>query len=118
MSEQRIIRFMRIRTPMAIFSLLVVLAGIVSMATKGLNLGLDFTGGTTAELNYAQPVDQEAVRAALIELGFNAGTLHTTGYGSDITALQPGDVVRVYEARQQPPAADPAPPADASPPAA
>lgn len=60
----------------------------------------------------------EAVRAALIELGFNAGALHTTGYGSDITALSPGDVVRIYEAKQQAPAAEPEQPAAAPSPAA
>lgn len=60
----------------------------------------------------------EAVRAALIELGFNAGSLHTTGYGSDITTLSPGDVVRIYEAKQQPPPAKLDTPTEAPPPAA
>lgn len=41
----------------------------------------------------------EAVRAVLIQSGFDASALHTTGYGSDINALSPGDVVRVYAAR-------------------
>ena len=65
MAEERIIRFMRFSKPMAVASLLVVLAGVVSLFVHGLNLGQDFTGGTTAEINYLQPVDQEAVRAAL-----------------------------------------------------
>lgn len=58
----------------------------------------------------------EAVRTALIELGFDAGALHTTGYGSDITALNPGDVVRIYEARQRPAPTSLEPPPDAAPP--
>jgi len=67
--EEKIIRFMRFRKPMAIFSLLVVLVGVVSIFTKGLNLGLDFTGGTSVELAYAKPVEQMAVQEALEKAG-------------------------------------------------
>jgi preprotein translocase subunit SecF len=60
MFENQTIRFMRFRKPMAIMSLLVVLAGVVSLFVKGLNLGQDFTGGTSVELTFAQPVEQMA----------------------------------------------------------
>lgn len=89
MSEQRIIRFMRIRTPMAILSLLVVIAGLVAMLTKGLNLGLDFTGGTTAEINYVQPVDQEAVRLALEKNGFADVVVQHVGSATDVILRMP-----------------------------
>lgn len=89
MSEQRIIRFMRIRTPMAILSLLVVLAGLVALFTKGLNLGLDFTGGTTAEIHYVQPVDQEAVRAALEKNGFADTVVQHVGSATEIIVRMP-----------------------------
>lgn len=89
MSEQRIIRFMRIRTPMAILSLLVVIAGLVAMVTKGLNLGLDFTGGTTAEINYVQPVDQETVRAALEKNGFADVVVQHVGSATDVILRMP-----------------------------
>lgn len=89
MSEQRIIRFMRIRTPMAILSLLVVIAGLVAMVTKGLNLGLDFTGGTTAEINYVQPVDQEAVRTALEKNGFADVVVQHVGSATDVILRMP-----------------------------
>lgn len=89
MSEQRIIRFMRIRTPMAILSLLVVIAGLVAMVTKGLNLGLDFTGGTTAEINYVQPVDQEAVRLALEKNGFADVVVQHVGSATDVILRMP-----------------------------
>lgn len=89
MSEQRIIRFMRIRTPMAILSLLVVLAGLAALFTKGLNLGLDFTGGTTAEINYAQPVDQEAVRAALESNGFADTVVQHVGSATEVIVRMP-----------------------------
>jgi hypothetical protein len=60
----------------------------------------------------------EAVRAALIEMGLSAGDMHTTSFGSDITALSPGDVVRIYEAKEQPLPAPPIDPLNASPPPA
>ncbi|MDF2444952.1 MAG: secF [Moraxellaceae bacterium] len=89
MSEQRIIRFMRIRVPMTIASLLLVLMGMVALATKGLNLGLDFTGGTTAELSYSQGVDTEAVRTALEKAGFNDTVVQYAGGAGDIIVRMP-----------------------------
>lgn len=89
MSEQRIIRFMRVRTAMAVLSLLVVLAGLVAMGTKGLNLGLDFTGGTTAELNYAKPVEQETVRVALEANGFADVVVQHVGSATGVILRMP-----------------------------
>lgn len=89
MSEQRIIRFMRIRTPMAVASLLVVIIGLVAMVTKGLNLGLDFTGGTSAEINYSQPVDQEAVRLAFEKGGFADVVVQHVGSATGVILRMP-----------------------------
>jgi preprotein translocase subunit SecF len=46
-------------------SALVILAGLGVMATRGLNLGIDFSGGTIVIVKFAQPVAQDAVRSAL-----------------------------------------------------
>ena len=46
-------------------SLIVVLAGIFQIATKGLPLGIDFSGGTLIVVRFAQPVDEGAVRRAI-----------------------------------------------------
>lgn len=89
MAEQRIIRFMKYRKLIAVFSLLVVLAGVVSLVTRGLNLGQDFTGGTTAEVNYAKAVDQEAVRDALEKAGFKDPIVQHLGRISDIMIRMP-----------------------------
>ena len=58
---------MKIAKPAAIFSS-ITLASIFFIATKGLNLGLDFTGGVSAELNYAQPANQAEVIRLSIKL--------------------------------------------------
>lgn len=87
--EERIVRFMRWRWPMTIFSLLVVLAGVVSIVTKGLNLGLDFTGGVSAELNYTQPVTQQQVQTALRQAGFEDPVVQFLGNQRDLLVRMP-----------------------------
>lgn len=57
--------FMRHRNPIGIGSVVVVVLSIVLLATRGLNLGLDFSGGTLLELHFDQPVAIEPVRQYL-----------------------------------------------------
>jgi preprotein translocase subunit SecF len=87
--EQRVIRFMRWRTPMAIFSLAMVLIGMFSIVTKGLNLGLDFTGGVSAEINYSQPVEQATVQQALAKAGFKDPVVQYLGTQRDLLIRMP-----------------------------
>ena len=75
--EERIIPFMKIAMPAALFSILITVASIFFIATKGLNLGLDFTGGIAAELNYAKPVEATDVSAALAKAGFRDPVVQT-----------------------------------------
>jgi preprotein translocase subunit SecF len=86
---ERYIRFMRWRTPMAVFSLLVVLAGVVSLFTKGLNLGLDFTGGVSAEIVYSQPVEQKQVQDALVQAGFKDPVVQFLGTQREVLVRMP-----------------------------
>ena len=46
-------------------SLIVILAGIGMIATKGMPLGIDFSGGTIVVLKFQQPVREDALRTAL-----------------------------------------------------
>jgi len=87
--EEKIIRFMRFRKPMAIFSFLVVLIGVISIFTKGLNLGLDFTGGTSVELAYAKPVEQMAVQEALEKAGIKDTVVQHLGTATHILIRMP-----------------------------
>ncbi|HAH31949.1 MAG TPA: protein translocase subunit SecF [Elusimicrobia bacterium] len=52
---------------------IVALTGIISLAVKGLDLGLDFTGGTMVQVKFEKPVDISAVRTALKGAGIEAG---------------------------------------------
>jgi len=87
--DERIIPFMKIAMPAALFSILLTVASIFFIATKGLNLGLDFTGGVAAELNYTNPVQPESVTQALSQAGFNDAVVQTLGSDRDLMVRMP-----------------------------
>ena len=60
--------FIRWRWYAFALSFLVIAAGIVAMATRGLPLGIDFTGGTIVVLKFDQAVSEDAIRSALAQL--------------------------------------------------
>ncbi len=57
--------FMDHRRNWLIISSVIILAGLVSLVAQGLNLGVDFTGGSVLELDYADPVTSGEVEEAL-----------------------------------------------------
>jgi len=59
------INFMGQRKLAIILSALLVVGSIGSLASKGLNFGVDFTGGTIIEVGYTKPVELAGVREAL-----------------------------------------------------
>ncbi len=61
---------------------LVTLTGIVSLFTKGLDLGLDFTGGTLVQVKFDKPIEISAIRTALEASGIEAGIQTFTGENS------------------------------------
>ncbi|MGM8901121.1 protein translocase subunit SecF, partial [Psychrobacter sp. 1Y4] len=77
--NQRIIPFMKIEKPMALLSLFMVIGSIIAIAVNGLNLGLDFTGGVSADIRYEQPVEQVAVVQALADNGFDDAVVQYLG---------------------------------------
>lgn len=48
-----------------ILSVIIIVSGIISMITRGFNLGIDFTGGTIIDLKFSQPVTVVEVRDVL-----------------------------------------------------
>lgn len=65
-------------------STLLILASFVSFFTKGLNFGLDFTGGTAVEVGFAQPADLKKVREAITASGFEDFSVQLFGSSKEI----------------------------------
>ncbi|MDD2555414.1 MAG: protein translocase subunit SecF [Syntrophaceticus sp.] len=61
--------FIKLRKYCYILSLIVIIAGFISLGIQGLNLGIDFTGGSLIELKFEQSVAVEDVRSVLDESG-------------------------------------------------
>lgn len=87
--DERVINFMKIAKPAAIFSVILTIASIFFIVTKGLNLGLDFTGGISAELNYSKPVQAADVGSALTKAGFRDPVVQTIGSDRDLIVRMP-----------------------------
>ena len=73
------IPFMSWRKVTVGISAFLILASIVLLATRGLDLALDFTGGTLVEVEFEQPVEIEKVRTALDNAGFENFTVQSIG---------------------------------------
>jgi preprotein translocase subunit SecF len=81
----RDIPFMRYALTFNVISLVTFLLAVVFLATRGLNLGVDFRGGTVIEVTYAHAVDFNKMRAALDTL--NLGEYSAQSFGRSDTAL-------------------------------
>ena len=81
----RDIPFMRHALVFNVISLITFLAAVLFLATRGLNLGVDFRGGTVIEVAYEHAVDFNRVRGAIDKLGL--GEYSAQSFGSSNTAL-------------------------------
>ncbi len=83
------IDFLGKRRIATIVSTLVVVVGLVSLLVRGLNLGIEFTGGTLVEVEYDQPVEIAAVRDTLTGAGFEDAVVQYFGTSRDIAIRLP-----------------------------
>ncbi|MBU1330850.1 MAG: protein translocase subunit SecF [Gammaproteobacteria bacterium] len=87
----RTINFMGVRNLAFAMTVVLTLVAIAAVAFKGLNFGLDFTGGTQIELGYEQPADLGKVRAQLAEGGFGDAIVQSFGATTDVVVRMQGD---------------------------
>jgi preprotein translocase subunit SecF len=86
---RRDIPFMRYALIFNVISLITFLVAVVSLATKGLHLGVDFTGGTVMEVSYSQPADLNKIRDAMAKLGFTEASVQNFGTTRDVLIRLP-----------------------------
>ena len=72
-----------------ILSALFVIASIVSLATRGLEFGIDFTGGVLLEVGYPQAADLETIRGNLAAAGFTDAQVQQFGDDTDVLVRLP-----------------------------
>jgi preprotein translocase subunit SecF len=105
MTQLKVYNFMGIRRLAVGLSATLLVISAISLATQGLQLGLDFTGGTQVEVGYQSPANVEGVRAQLESAGFEKPVV--VHFGSDRDVLirlqgkpEEGLSDKVYEALQ------------------
>jgi preprotein translocase subunit SecF len=77
-----------------IFSVALIIGSIAIVSSKGLNWGLDFTGGTLIEVGFEQPADLALVRSSLQADGFGDATVQNFGSAREVLVrLRPRDDV-------------------------
>ncbi len=84
MSEIKDLNFMGMRKVAAVISIMLLLISIASLAYQGLNLGLDFTGGTLIEVGYEEKADIKHIRETLEDAGYRDVTVQNFGSEQDV----------------------------------
>ncbi|MEO8003995.1 MAG: protein translocase subunit SecF [Betaproteobacteria bacterium] len=79
------IPFMRHALVFNIISLITFILAVIFLVTKGLHLGVEFTGGTVMEINYGHAVDVDKIRDSLNRVNLPDATVQS--FGSSQTAL-------------------------------
>jgi len=78
------IDFMSQRRLAAIVSTVLLLVSLGSLAVRGLEFGIDFTGGTLIEVGYEQPVAIDEVRATMVAAGYTDAVVQHFGTSRDV----------------------------------
>ena len=81
--------FMGKRFIAAITSAVALVVAVGALTVNGLNMGLDFTGGTLVELEFPQEIDPQEVRGFLDRTGYQNGTVQYFGSNRDILIRMP-----------------------------
>ncbi|MBA0916008.1 MAG: protein translocase subunit SecF, partial [Nitrosospira sp.] len=70
-------------------SLITFILSVFFLASKGLNLGVDFTGGTVMEVGYSQTADLNRVRDVVVKLGMGDASVQNFGTSRDVLIRLP-----------------------------
>ena len=95
--EKTRIDFLGLRYKFFVISGLLLGASFLSLAVRGVKYSIDFTGGTTVQVTFSQPVEVQELRAAIEKAGIpNAALQHYTDTNTFVIRIQ-ADVQRSAE---------------------
>ena len=83
------IPFMRYRKLSAVISILTFVLAVFFLISKGLNLGVDFTGGTIMEVKYSQPAKIDEIRETLRAINLSDSQVQNFGTANDVLIRLP-----------------------------
>jgi preprotein translocase subunit SecF len=83
--DKKPVDFMGFRKIASVLSITLIVISIALLAVRGLNFGLDFTGGTSVELEYQQAPALDDIRVTLTEAGYEQFVVQN--FGADTTVL-------------------------------
>ena len=105
MTMVKVYNFMGLRKFALALSILMLVASVVSLSTKGIVFGLDFSGGTQIEVGYEKPADVSVLRQQLVSAGFESPVVVHFGAETDVLIRLQGEpdqtlAERVYSVLQ------------------
>ena len=90
-SHQTSYPFMATRKVWYTLSAVLMIASVVSFFTRGLNLGIDFTGGVSAQVSFSHAANVDEVRSKLTAAGFHEPQVQNFGSSRDVVIRLPPD---------------------------
>lgn len=76
--------FMATRKRWYLFSAVLILSSLLALGIRGINFGIDFTGGVVLELSFLQAADLEQVRESLEQAGYGDAVVQSFGTPRDV----------------------------------
>jgi len=76
--------FINMRVIAAVLSVIAIIVSIFLFSTRGLNYGIDFTGGTVIELDFKGEPQPDAIRETVANLGYGGGTVQNIAPPTDL----------------------------------
>jgi preprotein translocase subunit SecF len=81
--------FMATRRRWYMVSAVLILGSLAALATRGINFGIDFTGGVVLEMSFPEAANLEQVRDSLEEAGYGSAVVQSFGTSRDVLVRLP-----------------------------
>lgn len=98
-------KFVKWRMAWYAFSLLLLIPGLISLGYQGLNLGIDFTGGSLLQVKFEQNVNADQVRTVLDEFKLGTSSIQATNNNNflirtkDLSEAETAKIITEFKAK-------------------